>query len=95
MLWNLLPVDTWKYATKSKGLPRLGIYLQPFAEAHKKVIKSAYYNNHKNKLLEDYLVIYDSLYELGELSSEDFYSIYKKTFSPLVQIADNMGFTYW
>lgn len=95
LLWNLLPVDPWINASKSNGLPRLGIYLQPFAEAHKKVLKSAYYNNPNNKLLEDYLVIYDSLYELVELSSEDFYSIYKKTFSPLVQIAENMGFTYW
>jgi hypothetical protein len=32
---------------------------------------------------------------LVQLSHEDFYEVYKKTFSPLVQIAENMGFKYW
>ncbi len=62
---------------------------------HNKVLKTAYYNNPNNKLLENYLVLYDSVSELVKLSQDDFYRLYKKTFSPLVQIAENMGFKYW
>jgi len=95
LLWNLLPVDPGVNSAKSNDLPRLDIFLRPFAQVHNKVLKTAYYNNPNNKLLEDYLVLYDSVYELVELSPDDFYSVYKKTFSPLVQIAENMGFKYW
>ena len=39
---------------------------------HNKVLKTAYYNNPNNKLLEDYLVLYDSVSELVKLSQDDF-----------------------
>ena len=95
LLWNLLPVDPGVNSAKSNDLPRLDIFLKPFAQVHNKVLKTAYYNNPNNKLLEDYLVLYDSVSELVKLSQDDFYRLYKKTFSPLVQIAENMGFKYW
>jgi dimeric dUTPase (all-alpha-NTP-PPase superfamily) len=51
--------------------------------------------NPNNTLLEDYLIVYDSVSDLVKLSEPDFYNVFRRTFSPMVQIAENMGFKYW
>jgi hypothetical protein len=93
--WNLLPADPRINSSKSNDLPLLDVYLRPFADIHKMALEKIYYRDPNNKLLEDYLFLYGSLSELVQLSRENFYEVYKKTFSPLVQIAENMGFKYW
>jgi hypothetical protein len=95
LLWNLLPVDSSINSSKSNNLPPLATYLKPFAEIHQKAIQSIYPQNPNNKLLEDYLTLHNSLSELVQLSENDFLNVFQKTFSPLVQIAENMGFKYW
>jgi len=95
LLWNLLPADSSINSSKSNNLPQLETYLRPFAQIHQKAIKTIYPKNPNNKLLEDYLTLHSSLSELIQLSENDFYIVYQKTFSPLVQIAENMGFRYW
>jgi len=95
LLWNLLPADPRINSSKSNDLPSLNLYLGSFSEIHKTALETIYYRDPNNKLLEDYLFLYGSLSELVQLSHEDFYEVYKKTFSPLVQIAENMGFKYW
>jgi 5-methylcytosine-specific restriction endonuclease McrA len=95
LLWNLLPVDSSINSSKSNNLPPLATYLKPFAEIHQKAIKAIYPQNPNNKLLEDYLTLHNSLSELVQLSENDFLNVFQKTFSPLVQIAENMGFRYW
>ncbi len=95
LLWNLLPVDASINSSKSNNLPVLGEYLQPFAIEHQKAIQTIYPQNPNNKLLLDYLTLYDSIPELISLTENDFLNVFQKTFSPMVQIAENMGFKYW
>ena len=95
LLWNLLPADSSINSSKSNNLPPLETYLRPFAQTHQKAIQTIYPKNPNNKLLEDYLILHNSLSELVQLSENDFFNVYQKTFSPLVQIAENMGFRYW
>ena len=72
-----------------------GEYLRPFARAHQQAIQALYPKNPNNKLLEDYLTLHDSIPELTRLPENDFLNVFQKTFSPMVQIAENMGFKYW
>ncbi|HNS28908.1 MAG TPA: HNH endonuclease domain-containing protein [Tenuifilaceae bacterium] len=95
LLWNLLPADASINSSKSNNLPSLDTYLEPFARLHQKAIQAIYPKNPNNKLLEDYLTLHGSLTELVDCSEQDFINIYKKTFLPLAQIAENMGFKYW
>lgn len=95
LLWNLLPVDRGINSAKSNDLPRLDVFLPAFAQTHRAALRYAYHRNPNSTLLEDYLVLHPSLSELAALSQDDFYGVYRKTCAPLVQIAENMGFTYW
>jgi hypothetical protein len=95
LLWNLLPADSSINSSKSNNLPLLDKYLPPFAHIHQKAIQVIYPKNPNNKLLEDYLVLHNSLSDLIQLSDDDFLKVYKNTFNPMVQIAENMGFKYW
>lgn len=76
-------------------MPSLDLYLTPFVQLHHKALVTAFTINPNNRLLEDYLMLYDSLYDLVYLSEEDFLGVFRKTFNPMVQIAENMGFKYW
>jgi hypothetical protein len=62
---------------------------------HQKAIQTIYPINQNNKLFEDYLSVYDSVPELVRMAEDDFLRVFQKTFSPIVQIAENMGFKYW
>lgn len=95
LLWNLLPADSSINSSKSNNLPSLDEYLQPFAKVHQQAIQLIYPQNMNNKILEDYLTLYDSLSELVRLSNNDFLNVFHRTFSPMVQIAENMGFKHW
>jgi len=95
LLWNLLPADSSINSSKSNNLPSLDEYLRPYAQMHQKAIQVIYPKNPNNKLLEDYLNLHDSISELTRLSETDFLNVFQKTFSPMVQIAENMGFKYW
>ncbi len=95
LLWNLLPADSSINSSKSNNLPSLDEYLRPYAQMHQKAIQVIYPKNPNNKLLEDYLNLHDSISELTRLSETDFLNVFQKTFSPMVQIAENMGFRYW
>ncbi|MDD4437494.1 MAG: HNH endonuclease domain-containing protein [Tissierellia bacterium] len=95
LLWNLLPADSIINSSKSNNLPSLEEYLLPFAKSHKQALQTIYPKNPNNKIFEDYLILHNSLSELINLSDNDFLNVFQKTFSPMVQIAENMGFKYW
>lgn len=95
LLWNLLPSDGSINSSKSNNLPVLDIYLRPFAKIHQHALQTIYSNNPSHRLLEDYLTVHNSISELAQLNELEFYQHFNKTFSPLVQIAENMGFKYW
>ena len=95
LLWNLIPADSSINSSKSDNLPPLDIYLRPFANVQRSALKTLYEKNPNNNILEDYLIVYDSVPDLIKLSETDFYNVFRKTFSPMVQIAENMGFKIW
>lgn len=95
LLWNLIPADSSINSSKSDNLPPLEIYLKPFANVQHNALNTLYEKNPNNNILEDYLIVYDSVYDLVKLSETDFYNVFRKTFSPMVQIAENMGFKIW
>ncbi len=95
LLWNLIPADSSINSSKSNNLPSLEKYLKSFAVLQHDALKTLYTKNQNNTLFEDYLIVYDSISGLINLSETDFYNVFKKTFSPMVQIAENMGFKIW
>lgn len=95
LLWNLIPADSSINSSKSNNLPSLEKYLKSFAVIQHDALKTLYTKNQNNTLFEDYLIVYDSISGLINLSEIDFYNVFKKTFSPMVQIAENMGFKIW
>ena len=95
LLWNLIPADSSINSSKSNNLPPLDKYLEPFANVQHNALKTLYAKNPNNTILEDYLIVYDSVANLVNLSEPDFYIVFRKTFSPMVQIAENMGFKIW
>lgn len=95
LLWNLIPADSSINSSKSNNLPPLDIYLKPFSKLQQNALKIMYEENQNNAIFEDYLIVYDSVSDLVHLSETDFYEVFRKTFSPMVQIAENMGFKIW
>jgi hypothetical protein len=95
LLWNLMPVDSGINSSKSNNLPSLDAYLRPYAKIHQQAIQKIYPLNPNNTIFEDYLTLNDSINNLIRLSENDFLNVFQKTFNPLVQIAENMGFKYW
>lgn len=95
LLWNLIPADSSVNSSKSNNLPPLDIYLKPYAKLHHEALKTLYPKNPNNTIFEDYLTIYDSVLELTRMSDGDFCNVFRKTFTPMVQIAENMGFKIW
>lgn len=95
LLWNLIPADSSINSSKSNNLPPLDIYLKPFSHIQHEALKTLYEKNPNDNILEDYLIVYDSISDLVNLSESDFYDVYRKTFSPMVQTAENMGFKIW
>ncbi|MBR5374444.1 MAG: HNH endonuclease [Paludibacteraceae bacterium] len=95
LLWNLIPADSSINSSKSNNIPPLDIYLKPFSRLQQNALKVMYEKNQNNAIFEDYLIVYDSVSDLVNLSETDFYDVFRKTFSPMVQIAENMGFKIW
>jgi len=95
LLWNLIPADSSINSSKNNNLPPLEKYLKPFSVIQQNALKTIYTKNPNNTALEDYLIVYDSVPDLIKLSESEFYTVYKKTFSPMVQIAENIGFKTW
>lgn len=95
LLWNLIPADSSINSSKSNNLPPLDIYLKPFSHIQHDALKTLYEKNPNDNIFEDYLIVYDSVSDLVKLSESDFYNVFRKTFSPMIQTAENMGFKIW
>ena len=94
-LWNLLPADPSINSSKSNKLPDLQFYLPQFAFCQQKALQSAYLTNPNNVLLEDFQALGPAVFDLVQMSASDFCSLYYKTMSPMIQIAENMGYEHW
>lgn len=93
-IWNLLPIDKSINCSKSNNLPD-SHFIPIFAKCQKKAVTTMFKIDEHNKTLEDYQYIGASLRDMVEMDDEHFIDLYKKTISPLLQIAENMGFKKW
>lgn len=95
LLWNLIPSDGSINSSKSNKLPELDHYLPKLAETQHRALRIIIQSNKAPKVLEDYVSLGFTARELSNMNSEQFCEIYRRTFKPISQIAQNMGFTTW
>ncbi|WP_029281350.1 HNH endonuclease domain-containing protein [Pedobacter sp. R20-19] len=93
LLWNLIPACPSFNSSKSDKLPQLEKYFDAFYGLQKTAIEIMKYRTPKEKLLEDYLIIFPDLENVKELP--DVYKLkFKSTIEPLITIAGNNGFEF-
>lgn len=95
LLWNLIPADSSVNSSKSNMLPDLNIYLPKLAEAYQLALRVNIENGKQYKLLEDYLSLGYTPQDIVSMDREYLLDCFFKTFTPMVQIAHNMGFEIW
>ena len=95
-LWNLMPADSSINSSKSDKIPDIDKYLPQMAQEHHHALEAFIeHGNVNSKILEDYLSLGYGLQDLVEMNDQAFYDVFYHTFSPMAQIAQNMGFELW
>ena len=95
LLWNLMPADSSINSSKSNKLPDLNLYLPKLAEAHQAALRINLDKGKQDKLLEDYLSLGNTPQEIAQMDREHLLDCFSQTFTPMNQIALNMGFESW
>ena len=91
--WNLIPADESFNSSKSDRIPELEYYLPKMtAMQHKALRLYVPHCGKKDSVLDEYFALGVSPKDLIAMSDEEFLNTYRKTFSPLSQMAVNMGF---
>jgi len=94
-MWNLIPADNSINSCKSDNLPSLDRYLEKLAEEHRKAIRVYLEAGRKESALDDFSSLGYTPRDLLHLNRERFFAAYQQTFTPLFQIAQNMGYEVW
>lgn len=94
-LWNLIPADNSINSSKSDKLPPLEKYLELLATEHRKAIRIYLEAGKKESALDDFSSLGYTPRDLLQLNRERFLTTYQQTFTPLYQIAQNMGYEVW
>jgi hypothetical protein len=95
LLWNLMPADSSINSSKSNKLPDLELYLPKLAEAHQVALRINIEKGKQDKLLEDYLSLGHTPQDIAMMDREHLLDCFFQTFTPMNQIALNMGFESW
>jgi len=95
LLWNLMPADSSINSSKSNKLPDLSLYLPKLAEAHQAALRINLEVGKQDKLLEDYLSLGHTPQDIAMMDREHLLDCFYQTFTPMNQIAQNMGFESW
>ena len=95
LLWNLMPADPSINSSKSNKLPDLDLYLPKLAIAHQAALRINLNVGKQEKLLEDYLSLGHTPQEIVAMDKEHLFDCFFQTFTPMHQIALNMGFETW
>lgn len=95
LLWNLMPADSSINSSKSNKLPVLSIYLPKLAVAHQKALKTYIRLGKGGKVLEDYLSLGHTPQDIVSMDRDHLLECFSQTFTPMNQIALNMGFEPW
>ena len=95
LLWNLMPADASINSSKSNKLPDLNLYLPKLAEAHQAALRINLEIGRQNKLMEDYLSLGHTPQDIALMDRDHLLDCFFQTFTPMTQIAHNMGFESW
>lgn len=95
LLWNLIPTDPSINSSKSNKLPDLTLYLPKLALVHQAALRINLNERKQEKLLEDYLSLGHTPQEIVSMDKEHLLNCFFQTFTPMYQIALNMGFEIW
>ena len=95
LLWNLMPADSSINSSKSNKLPDLNLYLPKLAETHQAALRINLEKGRQDKLLEDYLSLGHTPQDIVMMDREHLLDCFFQTFTPMNQIALNMGFESW
>lgn len=90
-----MPTDPSVNSSKSNKLPDLNLYLPKLATAHQAALAINLHEGKQEKLLEDYLSQGHAPQEIITMDREHLLECFFKTFTPMYQIALNMGFEIW
>lgn len=91
--WNLIPADGSFNSSKNNRIPDLGYYLPKMAAIQHHALRLYLpICGKRDATVDEYFAIGVSPQDLMAMSDEDFLNTYRKTFSPLSQMAVNMGF---
>ena len=93
-LWNLIPVDKSVNCRKNDRLPDLAL-LPKMAEIQRQAIHTFIDFGGKEKSLEDFCDLGLDTRTLLSLNNREFLNLFNDTFTPMRQIALNMGFETW
>lgn len=96
LLWNLIPADCSVNSSKSDRLPSLDRYLLKLATTQQKAVRICIKEHYQGQeILEDYVTLGCTPQELAQMSKTTLYNCFARTFNPMSQIAQNMGFEIW
>ena len=95
LAWNLMPSNPSVNSSKSDRIPDLDLYLPKLSTAHHKALKTYCSLGECESALEDYVSLGYSIREILGMPQERFGELFHQTFSPMAQIACNMGFEQW
>ena len=95
LAWNLTPSDSSINSSKSDKIPNINTYLPKLANTHHRGLETYLSKERSSRYIEDYLTLGYSIQDLLTMNDETFYKVFFKTFYPLAQVAENMGFEHW
>ena len=96
LLWNLIPADPSVNSSKSDRLPDLDRYLMSFAVTQQKAVRICIIEHYRGQeILEDYVTLGCTPQELIQMDKTTLRNCFARTFNPISQIAQNMGFELW
>ena len=91
--WNLIPADGSFNSSKSNRIPDLEYYLPRMAKVQHRALRLHIPQSGKrDNTLDEYYALGCSPQDLMQMSDKQFLDVCRKTFSPLSQMAVNMGF---
>lgn len=96
LLWNLIPADGSVNSSKSDRLPDIDRYLLKLATTQQKAVRICINENYRGQeILEDYITLGCTPQELIQMDKKTLWNCFARTFNPMSQIAQNMGFETW
>ena len=91
--WNLIPADGSFNSSKNNRIPDLDYYLPKMANIQHNALRLYIpVSGKRDTILDEYFALGASPRDLMSMSDENFLNTFRKTFSPLSQMAINMGF---